>query len=678
MVRKAVALESLCRHDSPFGTRESADRRTGGCVDITKEPDIAVDEPVVDAELGSHDAEASGTVALEVIEAADGGEVRAVVTTDDEREPDAQQPDEGSSPRRSRSVLMGLAAFGVYLVASVLAFAAPVITALDTRCVGLCGMDARLYVWSFRWMQYALANGQDPFYTDLLWTPFGMNLTWVTTLPGPAFLMNPVTKSFGPLVTENILLIAAPALAAWAAYLVCKFVTGRFWPSLAGGFVFGFSTYIVQHERSHVNLLLIFFVPLALYLALRRTHGKLHPAIYVPLLALLLVGQFSVSTELFTTLTFFGGLTFLGALAFGPKEKRKPVFTTMLWTGLSYLLALVAVSPFLIDAFQNQPPGAIRELQRNSTDMLSIIIPRPTLQFGGSTFASFTEDWTASPQDDTAYVGIALLLMLALFAWEGRKSRTTWLLLGAVALPLALSFGPTLYFAGTPTVPGPGWITEHIPLVQHALPERYPAYAFLAMGVVAAIWIARSSGKGVILRFALVGLGVLMLVRDGDEVHYHGTYKVPEFFSEGTFRDYIEPGATILAIPYEIGDELAWQAAADMEFRLAQAYTGPLRPAGALTIGRIRTQPGPKLPAQERLVRFVIQGSVQAIVVSTPIPNDIRVLMESLTHSPGIEVDGVTVYRIPPGGPFNSAGRQLDPSAVAPPDTGGGIISLSA
>jgi hypothetical protein len=648
-------------------------------VDTVKEPQIEVEGSVAGSGPEATHTAAPTAAALEVIETTEEGEVHAVLTADDSAGEGSTEPAElERSSGRLRAVGQGFAAFGIYLVASILAFALPVMTRLDTGCVGICGMDARLYVWSFRWMQYALENGKDPLHTDLLWSPFGMNLTWVTTLPGPSFVLSPITKAFGPLVTENLLLIAAPALAAWATYLICKLVTAKFWPSLAGGFLFGFSTYIVQHERSHVNLLLVFFVPLAVYLVLRRIHDKLHPVIFVPLLALVLAGQFSASTELFATLTFFGGLAFLGAFALGPKDKRWAILKTGLLAGLSYALALAMVSPFLIKAFREQPPDAIRDMARNSADVLSLIVPRPMLRFGGDLFASFTEDWTASPQDDTSYIGVAIVLMLVLFAWEGRRSRATWLLMGAVLTPLVLSFGPRLHFDGEPFVHGPGWLVEKIPLIQHALPERFPAYAFLALGVVAAVWIARSSGRSLWLRYVVVALGVLMLARNPGAAEYHGTYQVPSFFADGTYQQYIEKDAVILAVPAEIGGELAWQAAADMNFRLAQAYTGPLRPGGALTIGRIRTQqPRPPLPTQERLVRFLMQGSVDAIIVGNPIPDDIRAMMESLTRSLGTEVGGVTIYRIPPGGPYNSAGKQLDPDAVAPPDTDGGLISLS-
>src|SRR5207253_473088 len=96
------------------------------------------------------------------------------------------------------------------------------------------------------------------------------NLAWVTALPGPSLLLAPVTLAFGPIVSSNLLALAAPALAAWAAYLLCHHLTGRFWPSIAGGFVFGFSSYEMAQMRGHLNLLLTFPIPLAVLLVVRQ------------------------------------------------------------------------------------------------------------------------------------------------------------------------------------------------------------------------------------------------------------------------------------------------------------------------------------------------------------------------------------------------------------------------
>jgi hypothetical protein len=55
--------------------------------------------------------------------------------------------------------------------------------------------------------------------------------------------MAPVTHFFGPILPYNILSIASPPLAAWTAFVLCRYACGRFWPALLGGYIFGFSSY---------------------------------------------------------------------------------------------------------------------------------------------------------------------------------------------------------------------------------------------------------------------------------------------------------------------------------------------------------------------------------------------------------------------------------------------------
>ena len=156
--------------------------------------------------------------------------------------------------------------------------------------------------------------------------------------------MTPFTTWIDPIFSVNVLMLLAPALAAWATYLVCVRVTKRFWPSVMGGFVFGFSTYLNQHMRAHLNLVLIFFLPLAVYLVLRRIQHDIAPWVFVLLLGIDIAAQFTVSTELAATTAMFGGIALLGAFAFGGRALRGPIVRTTLLIGLSYVLAAALLS----------------------------------------------------------------------------------------------------------------------------------------------------------------------------------------------------------------------------------------------------------------------------------------------------------------------------------------------
>ena len=69
-------------------------------------------------------------------------------------------------------------------------------------------------------------------------------------------------SSFGPVVAYNARCDAVPALAALTAYLLCRHLTGSLWASLVGGYLFGFSSYMLGQELGHLHMTAVFLLPL--------------------------------------------------------------------------------------------------------------------------------------------------------------------------------------------------------------------------------------------------------------------------------------------------------------------------------------------------------------------------------------------------------------------------------
>ena len=74
-------------------------------------------------------------------------------------------------------------------------------------------------------------------------------------------MLAPLTSLVGPAATYNAAAVALPALAAWTAYLLCRRVTARLWPSVAGGYVFGFSSYVLGQQFGHLHMTAVLLVP---------------------------------------------------------------------------------------------------------------------------------------------------------------------------------------------------------------------------------------------------------------------------------------------------------------------------------------------------------------------------------------------------------------------------------
>src|SRR5207237_5103726 len=85
-----------------------------------------------------------------------------------------------------------------------------------------------------------------------------------------SLLATPITLLGGPALAVAVVAILSCPLSALGAYLLCRRVTDRLWPSVIGGYVFGFSTYAIGHIGSQVNLETVFCVPLCVYLVMLR------------------------------------------------------------------------------------------------------------------------------------------------------------------------------------------------------------------------------------------------------------------------------------------------------------------------------------------------------------------------------------------------------------------------
>ena len=153
-------------------------------------------------------------------------------------------------------------------------------------------------MWYLVWWPYAILHGLNPFIAKVAWVPTGFNVTWGNSIPGAALLMSPITLAFGPVVSLNVLSLLAPVLAAGAAFILCEYVSESFWPSLLGGYTFGFSPYILGQLALHISLALVFPVPLAIYLVILHVQRKVTTTRFEVLLTLLLAAQYLFRNEI--------------------------------------------------------------------------------------------------------------------------------------------------------------------------------------------------------------------------------------------------------------------------------------------------------------------------------------------------------------------------------------------
>jgi hypothetical protein len=563
----------------------------------------------------------------------------------------------GSAARTfDRPGVQALAALLLYLLTSALFFGLPILRDIRHSYVGLgrpelgTGFtDPSVYMWSLLWWPHALTHGMNPLFTHLVWAPQGVHLGWTTTVPGASILAWPVTAWLGPVASYNVWMLLAPALAGWTAYLLCRHVTGAFWPSLMGGYLFGFSSYELAQMTAHLNLALIFPLPLAVLLVLLRVERQLKPAPFVLLLAGTVALQFSFSIEIAFTLTMFGGVAGLLALALVPQARLRLIQTAG-WTALSFLVAGVVLAPFVVALAGGSGFVPRTWHSKYSTDLLNLVVPTHTALLVPPEAGGIARRFAAGLSEEGAYLG-PLLLVVVLFAARALRTRTGRLLLGSLGLIVLASLGPGLRVAGVERVPLPWAPTADLPLVRMALPARFMLYAWLVLGLIAALWLAAPSRRPWARwgKWALALVCLVALLPNLALPLWNARTDTPAFFSTDLHRRYLERGRNTLVIPFASnGFSMLWQAETDMAFPMTGGYIACAIPRDyrrwAIVATFLSKRRVPRYDVQ--LQAFLGRFAVANIVVDPRAKGPWRRVFGKIPVRP-VDVGGVLYYRVP-------------------------------
>lgn len=133
---------------------------------------------------------------------------------------------------------------------------------------------------------------------------------------------------------------------------------------------------LAQTLGGHLHLLLIFPVPVAIYLAARWSDGMLKARVMVILMAFTLAAQILLSIEIFVTATMFAMLVVLFALDATTSPQRLQTVRLVGMLVSAYALALLLVSPYVYYLFAyGQPKGQIWDTPQFSADLLNFVVP---------------------------------------------------------------------------------------------------------------------------------------------------------------------------------------------------------------------------------------------------------------------------------------------------------------
>jgi len=553
----------------------------------------------------------------------------------------------------------GAGALGIYLALSMLFFGRGLVGHFSTVWVGQHQGDPSLFMWFFTWLPHALGQWHNPIFSDAIWAPSGISVIWTTWMPLAGLVAWPITRTLGPVAAYNALTLPMIPLAAWSAFLLYRYVTDSWWSSLAGGYLFGFCGYMTFYLWVGDPILLaVFPVPLAILAVLWALRGEISARRFTVYTTVLLVAAFGIFPETFASMTMFGAMALVLAIALYQGETRQRLHALIGPILASYALAAAILSPYLYFFYSTgAPKGAIWQSFLSSADLSFFLLPSHVSEIGRIAAVRHVLDGLPTTIFvGYTYLGPVLLAIVVAFAWSHWREPLGTLLLASMVIIALAAMGPELIVGGRRVVPMPGALLTALPLIQAAVPVRFVMYLALDASLVAALWLSTSS-TGLYTKCVTVALAIVFAMPSLSTALWNSPDDTPAFFLSGMYRRYLGSGENILVVPYGwLGNSMTWQAHTDMYFRMAGGYTGMPPAEFQHWPAMIALYNGNYLPEPElQLKAFLAAQRVSTVLVDersrssrdSKQRQDYATVLAALGPAPA-KAGGMLIYRLAP------------------------------
>lgn len=471
------------------------------------------------------------------------------------------------------------------------------------------GSDPEQTIWTLGWPVRALLMGGNPWLTNHLDFPAGVNLMWTPTPFAPALAVAPVALAWGPAVAYDLLMTLGPALSAGTAYLAIQRLVGHRGAAFVGGLVYGFSPAVMAQELGHLGFVMAWWPPLVLLLGHELLVRRRWPAALTgALLGVVGALQLYTSAELLATtalVAVVGLLVLLGVAGAG----RAPVRELAVGGAAAVVVGLALGAPGLVTMFSGPQVvhGPLQPVDTYVTDVASLVVPSHLRLVSLPALEPLTASFTGLEVEWNGYVGLALLVLLAVTAWRWwRLPVVRWASVLA-SLVVLLSFGRRLHVLGR-VVPWPAlpWsAVERVPVLTHALPARLMVHFFLLAGLLLAVFVREAVvlGERPVARVPAAALAVLsLLLLAPTAAPWVTDHAAPAFFTGPAVRG-VPEGSVALVVPWadpRDATAMSWQAAAGYRYRMPEGYALRPGPDDRVAFGPADSTTGTALVAIEQ------------------------------------------------------------------------------
>ena len=489
---------------------------------------------------------------------------------------------------RRRLLLIALI-LGSYLVLSIILFWPIISKGLTTNLPP--GTDVQALTWMYSWLPFALTHFHNPFVTNYVSFPAGVNLLSNTSIMTMTFAMWPITAVFGPIASLNITGLLSPVLSAGAMYLLCSRFTTHRWIAWVGGLAFGFSPYMIT-ALGHLQLCVVPFPPL-FFLAIYEllTSQRPRPEWLGVGISAVLVLQFFASTEIALTLIMCAMGTVLVALPFiwsHVKETWRYILRSVTVGAFVSVVALI-IPFYYIVAGPLHVTGLINTTQFYRTDLAGPLYPSGLQLFAPQYFRSIADNF--APGENYAYLGLPFVLLLVVGVITLRKNRLVIISFIVAVTAGIMSLGGSLVIDTTPKViPGtnhaaghwlPERIFESLNFFENIIPSRLMMYTFLFADIILVLVLHAIVTRSKSRLWGVLAAGAVALVCLVPEfpripmsnVSQAAVVKTPTGVTTLT-HSYIPVGDSVITYPYPATtlDAMLWQGDMDLPFKMPGAW----------------------------------------------------------------------------------------------------------
>jgi hypothetical protein len=158
----------------------------------------------------------------------------------------------------------------------------------------------------------------------------------------------------------------------------------------------------------HLNLDLTFVVPLLVSLVVQRVRGDLSRPRFVAVLAVALLVQLGLATEILATPCVFGGITWVIFLAFAAPDERSRLWAVAREIILAGAITVALATPFLFFVVKGVADKSsqinINSPELFSADLLNYLIPTKVTRLGSNSFGDMAHRFTGNPSEQRAYL----------------------------------------------------------------------------------------------------------------------------------------------------------------------------------------------------------------------------------------------------------------------------------